>query len=508
MNLLASGEAVDLLLRTGEVDETDAAALAAAAEIVELCGNLPLYLTICGGVLLGYDGDPAWKTELPAMLKDDRIGVIEEGAGDRTVQCLVDSSLSMLKDEAAAGVFMALGVCPEDVQVKLAVVQLIADAAAASNGGGAGGDAAVSGAAKATAMRRIVKALVNRNLLQGDIANGVQQHDIVRDLVRSRLGGEDGIRMKQRAVVAAFMSACLADGWSGGEAVGQYAVVALQLHMVEALLPDPVADFHAHTWLEHPNELISRSAATAMGGKVLELVSADREADGDLVGAARVAWAAYSVTQQGSAQTELLYRVAALLETASAGSTVGSKFERDVLSVLVILLSEYGSERHTKAIARNDALLAAAASGTTVTLDMLRAEYFAKVPAAMALWGNYLGDPLPFRWEGVCSGTSSWRQASMELSSRCQKPDVPSERHAGHLNCAMIMVFTTVTCHMPDWDALTAGEAELVEALEFFQAHPEWSSTPRRRMTPLRSMASNSAAAAATNSLTCRPALG
>ena len=98
-------------MRTGEVDDVDASASAAAAEIAELCGNLPLYLSICGGVLLGYDGDPVWKTELVAMLKDDRVGVIEEGAGDRTVQCLVDSSLRMLKDEAAASAFMALGVC-------------------------------------------------------------------------------------------------------------------------------------------------------------------------------------------------------------------------------------------------------------------------------------------------------------------------------------------------------------------------------------------------------------
>ena len=48
MNLLTASEAVDLLLRTGEVDDADAGASAAAAEIAELCGFLPLYLGICG----------------------------------------------------------------------------------------------------------------------------------------------------------------------------------------------------------------------------------------------------------------------------------------------------------------------------------------------------------------------------------------------------------------------------------------------------------------------------
>ena len=44
LNLLSPSEAVDLLLRTGEVDDADAGASAAAAEIAELCGYLPLYV--------------------------------------------------------------------------------------------------------------------------------------------------------------------------------------------------------------------------------------------------------------------------------------------------------------------------------------------------------------------------------------------------------------------------------------------------------------------------------
>ena len=126
--MLAPGEAVDLLLRTGEVDDVDAAASSAAAEIAELCGNLPLYISICGGVILGYEGDVVWHTELVAMLKEDRVGVIDDGSGDFTVERLVDRSLDRIKDEVVSLVFMALGVCAEDVLIAMPVAQLICGA--------------------------------------------------------------------------------------------------------------------------------------------------------------------------------------------------------------------------------------------------------------------------------------------------------------------------------------------------------------------------------------------
>jgi hypothetical protein len=64
LNLLSEKEAVELLLRTGGVEATDAAR-AAALEVALLCGRLPLYLGILGAIIQAYDGDDAWKTELP-----------------------------------------------------------------------------------------------------------------------------------------------------------------------------------------------------------------------------------------------------------------------------------------------------------------------------------------------------------------------------------------------------------------------------------------------------------
>ena len=75
------------------------------------------------------------------------------------------------------------------------------------------------------------------------------------------MGGDDGIRVKQRAVVAAFASACSADGFAE-DAVRLYAEQALDQHAVEALSLDPVADVEAHGWLLHASKLIAASAAT------------------------------------------------------------------------------------------------------------------------------------------------------------------------------------------------------------------------------------------------------
>ena len=116
---------------------------------------------------MGYEGDSAWQGELVTMLKTDRVGMIEDSAGDLTVAALVDSSLRSLKDEQASLVFMALGVCPEDVLVELPVATLIC---------GADADIAAAGKISSMAMRRIVKTLADRNLLQGSIVSGVQMH--------------------------------------------------------------------------------------------------------------------------------------------------------------------------------------------------------------------------------------------------------------------------------------------------------------------------------------------
>jgi hypothetical protein len=291
LNLLAPGESVDLLLRTGQVQLVDTAAKEAARTIAQLCGHLPLYLSICGGVIQGYDGTPDWQEELVEMLRDDRRAVIDEGAGgEDMVAKLVDSSLKMLKDKAASTLFMELGVCPEDVLIQLPVAQLIRSASTTTSSSSKTRDS--------MSMRRALKTLLDRNLLQGSLANGVQMHDIVRDLVRSRIrGGEDdeddedygvgvgvGIRERQRRVVNSFLAACPADGWKADDPLGKYAAQALQVHMTEALQSDPLRDTEAQQWLDASDDILQNPivtfAAEAFGHAVLIQLGEGYEAQG------------------------------------------------------------------------------------------------------------------------------------------------------------------------------------------------------------------------------------
>ena len=74
----------------------------------------------------------------------------------------------MIKDETTSLIFMALGVCVEDLPFDAAVAMLIcgADAQLVAKGT----------KLSAIVMRRTLKTLVDRNLLQGNIVTGAQMH--------------------------------------------------------------------------------------------------------------------------------------------------------------------------------------------------------------------------------------------------------------------------------------------------------------------------------------------
>ena len=350
---------------------------------------------LLGGIILGYDGDIVWQTELIAMLLADRVGVIDDGSGDNTVERLVDNSLSMIKDESISLTFMALGVCPEDVLVVLPVAQLIC-----------GAEQQLAGKLNAVVMRRSIKALADRHLLQGGIASGVQMHDIVRDLVRSRMGGEGGIRAKQRNVVDAFVAACPAGGWAKDDAVGQYVALALETHMLEAVLPNLIDDEEAQAWLLHTEEIIVSNVATALGSAKLEGLSAAKEAAGDLVGGARVAWSARSVKQLPAAtKNELVYRTAALLESADDPSC--ASFEKAVLHAAYTC--DMTSERHAKGQSR---LVVLAQASGAATFGSKMTEWLADWTAGFGAWGYFM-KPWPCPMADVRSGTMAMRHGRL-----------------------------------------------------------------------------------------------
>jgi hypothetical protein len=317
LNLLSPGESVDLLLRTAQVEDAGeaphSAVRAAALEIAALCGNLPLYLCICAGVIFGYNGEPDWQTELVAMLKDDRLGVIHDGSmiqngvGGRTVELLLDTSLSMV-DKQTTLAFMALGICPEDALVKLPVARLIC---------GADADVVAKGKASTISVRGWMQTLLDRNLLIGSIPSGVQMHDIVRDLLRARIG-EAGIRTKQRSAVGAFAAICPAGGWATDDAVGQYAALALTPHMKEALLLDPLTDTEAQAWLDASDDVLGhtvvRCAAEAFGHRAMIQLGEQHEANGQ-------AWLAAKRFASAATSEELTGKLGSAGHIAESGAT-------------------------------------------------------------------------------------------------------------------------------------------------------------------------------------------
>ena len=149
-------------------------------------------------------------------------------------------------------------------------------------------------------------------------------HDIVRDHVRSRLGGSDGIRVKQRAVVKAFAEACPADGFARGDEIGAYASRALLSHMKEGISADPLADTEAQTWLDASDNVVDnsivRAAAAAFGHAIVVQLGEECEASGQLFTAAK-RFAAAASTEE----------LAQFGQVTAASASAGEGFSGDVL---------------------------------------------------------------------------------------------------------------------------------------------------------------------------------
>ena len=217
------------------------------------------------------------------MLRLDRVGLIDDatdGDGGGMVERVVDTSLDMLKDDSVVAVFKSLAVGPEDVLIPVPIAQLMCAA-----------DADNATETSAVSMRRELKKLLDRNLLQGNTSEGVQMHDIVRDLMRQRIGNEDAIRDRQRSLVQAVIDATPEGGWQATSAPGQYVLSSLRQHMTEALQPDVMRDAAAHAWLNASDNVaddhVVRSAANAIGPRVLTALAERHAASGEMWPAAK-----------------------------------------------------------------------------------------------------------------------------------------------------------------------------------------------------------------------------
>lgn len=94
--------------------------------LIRLCGNLPLSISLCGGMLRSskmhgsaHDADAI--AEVLAMLQDDKAGALaEEMQGDTSAlsvsELVIGRSVRCLSDTASR-FFTVLGACPEDASI-------------------------------------------------------------------------------------------------------------------------------------------------------------------------------------------------------------------------------------------------------------------------------------------------------------------------------------------------------------------------------------------------------
>ena len=145
----------------------------------------------------------------------------------------------------------------------------------------------------------------------------------MRDFVRSKIGGESGIREKQRLVVSEVGAASPESGWQAqDDALGKYVQLSLLQHMREGVFAAKQHDTEAHAWLEQSDDVLDshyvKCAANCLGVEVLLTLADQHEAKGELWHSVkRLVNAAYTknFTQLGSdaGNTPLLKRAMDIL---------------------------------------------------------------------------------------------------------------------------------------------------------------------------------------------------
>eukprot|EP01046_Picozoa_sp_COSAG06_P021451 COSAG06_NODE_1614_length_8932_cov_4.428507_1_plen_1634_part_10 len=184
-------DSISILKAAAELDGTSDAP-SEAAEIVELCGRLPLALVMAGKLILELEVGDKWDG-ITSILRDELRG--NEAATSRE-QGVIRASLAGLKGNerdttGARQLFKLFGLVPEDTSCPLECLQMMFDA--------------VYEPPKATPIlliRKWLKQLIDRSLVLGTV-DRASLHDLVLDFTIS-LHSKDELVGAHRRVVEAF----------------------------------------------------------------------------------------------------------------------------------------------------------------------------------------------------------------------------------------------------------------------------------------------------------------
>jgi hypothetical protein len=312
LGVLPADEALVLLLASagipGGVNSFSSDKRRGVVEVVELCGRLPLTLAITGS-MIGPDFT-AGILEAIMEVRDNNAEGARAFGGLTLEERVISTSLNMIKGKNKARVFKFFAVFPEHVAVPAGFFNALTPLILGT-GEGTMARLAVGGC---------LATLVKFNLLKGSVADGVFMHDIVRDFVINQ-HTEAELRALQRDVVEAVVAARPDpdgfDEYALSNTFDGYIARQLFWHIRGAL---DAGEEPPGVWLIDRNQdpVVKVNAAAAFGFEKLEVLVAAKEAAGQLVHAAQVAWEASFLKQVPPAvRADLMYRAAGLLEEAN-----------------------------------------------------------------------------------------------------------------------------------------------------------------------------------------------
>ena len=422
--LLSEEEALAMLLQAGDVKLAKGAAVPAAArEAIELCGRLPLCLSVAGAMIAEHADD--WQTWLGPALKEGHGAELRERSVDgesasaSVEERVLTASLRSINAEDRRGVAALFDFCAifaEDATVPAAVFDALAHeivAAADDETRRRSLDADQTPPAKAapppklskrassrhaasSLVRRWLREAIRHSLVMGSIADGLRMHDLVRDFTLARAADrEGGVAALQRDALRAMLKAGLEtgrekggggfvdlvvamDAGERGADLPAYVSLSLRHHLAGALdettpLSDPetgALDEFVHTMIAEDEAAeslqLQQQLAQAVGVERLAAAAADAK---DPVTAGRLYRAAGQGIKGGPKLRELLDKAVAEFKK-SEGEGMASDLEARSWSQLMSAVGtgySFGSDEHKLLVARLQEL---AGNGVTAAQDM------------------------------------------------------------------------------------------------------------------------------------------
>ena len=174
---LSTEASLELLLGVGGFDHLISNPPLAAIQAVDLCGCLPLALSLAGGII----------TELADTWQDELIPLLKEEFEDSSVEeRMVTASLRVVPESMRAGVeglFACFACFAEDAIVPAAAIDIFAPLMPASLG-----ISSASATQQKRQMRKWLQQLIKGNILRGSIDTGISVQ--YGDVTRTRPRGE------------------------------------------------------------------------------------------------------------------------------------------------------------------------------------------------------------------------------------------------------------------------------------------------------------------------------